>query len=110
MLFLSFLSSLEITAVASAIDAGIQKKINGLGTAILLNSKENVLKLLKILKYYWKELLKQLKWGFLSVLLGTLGASLLRNLLSGNGIVTAGNYQNEPRINGVSGRNNLPKT
>ena len=110
MLFLSFLSSLEITAVASAIDAGIQKKINGLGTAILLNSKENVLKLLKILKYCWKELLKQLKWGFLSVLLGTLGASLLRNLLSGNGIVTAGNYQNEPWINGVSGRNNLPKT
>ena len=44
------------------------------------------------------------------MLLGTLGASLLGNLLSGNGIVRAGNYQNEPRFNGVSGRNNLPKT
>ena len=33
---------------------------------------------------------KEQKWGFLSILLGTLGASLLRNLLAGKGIVRAG--------------------
>ena len=33
---------------------------------------------------------KEQKWGFLSMLLGTLGASLLGNLLSGKGIVRAG--------------------
>ena len=33
---------------------------------------------------------KEQKGGFLSMLLGTLGASLLRNLLSGKGIVRAG--------------------
>ena len=33
---------------------------------------------------------KELKGGFLNILLGTLGASLLGNLLSGKGIVKAG--------------------
>ena len=33
---------------------------------------------------------KEQKGGFLSMLLGTLGASLLGNLLTGKGIVTAG--------------------
>ena len=33
---------------------------------------------------------KEQKGGFLSMLLGTLGASLLENLLSGKGIVRAG--------------------
>ena len=33
---------------------------------------------------------KEQKGGFLSMLLGTLGASLLRNLLTGKGIVRAG--------------------
>ena len=33
---------------------------------------------------------KELKEGFLSMLLGTLGASLLGNLLAGKGIVRAG--------------------
>ena len=33
---------------------------------------------------------KEQKGGFLSVLLGTLGASLLENLLSGKGIVRVG--------------------
>ena len=33
---------------------------------------------------------KEQKWGFLSMLLGTLGASLLGNLLAGKGIVRAG--------------------
>ena len=64
------------------------------------------------------------------MLLGTLGASLLGNILSGKGIVRAGYgnkkkilipphplrnfeiqkyYQNEPRFNGVYSRDNLSK-
>ena len=37
-----------------------------------------------------KNEIKRQKGGFLSMLLGTLGASLLRNLLAGKGIVRAG--------------------
>ena len=33
---------------------------------------------------------KEQKWGFLSMLLGTLGTSLLGNVLTGKGIVRAG--------------------
>ena len=33
---------------------------------------------------------KEQKWGFLSMLLGTLGDSLLGNILAGKGIVRAG--------------------
>ena len=81
---------------------------------------------------------KEQRGGFLSILLGTLGASLLGNLLTGKrmmrageGIVRAGKgskkklnllipfhpltnieineyYINEPRFNGVYSRNNLP--
>ena len=38
---------------------------------------------------------KEQKRGFLSMLLGTLGASLLRNLLAGKGIVRAGTGDNK---------------
>ena len=54
-------------------------------------------KLLNILIFCWKELLKEFnnetkeqKGVFLEMLLGTLGASLLGNLLTGKGIVRAG--------------------
>ena len=54
-------------------------------------------RLLKILIFRWRELLKLLKTkqknkngGFLSMLLGVLRASLLGNLLSGKVIVRAG--------------------
>ena len=79
---------------------------------------------------------KEQRGGYLSMLLGTLKASLLGNLLTGNGIIRAGEgsgskkqnlnsqlpfhsltnteiseyYANEPRFNGVYSRNNLPKT
>ena len=52
-------------------------------------------KLLKILIFHWNELLKtsnvkqKQKRGFLEMLLGTSGASLLRNMLTGKGIVRA---------------------
>ena len=81
---------------------------------------------------------KEQRGGFLSMLLGTLGASLLSNLLTGKGMMRAGEgivracvgakknlnsllpfhpltnieineyYINEPRFNGVYSRNNLP--
>ena len=52
------LASLGITAAASAIDAGIQKKIHGSGTTTLIISNEEMndsrklLKLLKVLIFY----------------------------------------------------------
>ena len=61
-----------------------------------MNDIMKLFKLWKSLTFYWKELLEQLKMkkktkgGFLSMLLGTLGASLLGNLLAGKGIVRAG--------------------
>ena len=47
-------------------------------------------KLLKIQIFYQRGSIKQLKIGFLNILVGTLGASLLGNLLAGKGSVTAG--------------------
>ena len=37
-----------------------------------------------------KDEVKEKKSGFLSMLLGTLGASLLRNMLAGKGVIRAG--------------------
>ena len=98
----NILAPLGVTAAASAIDAGIQKKIHGSGTATLIISNEEMNDIMKILqsledsnillkrvtKTIEKET-KEQKGGFLSMLLGILGASLLENLLSGKGIVRA---------------------
>ena len=97
------LNPLGITAAASAIDAGIQKKIHGSGTTTLIISNEEMNDIMKIvqaledsnilLKGVTKTIkneTKEQKGGFLSMLLGTLGASLLGELLAGKGIVTAG--------------------
>ena len=48
----NILELLEITAGASAIDAGIQKKIHGSGTTTLIISNEemNIMKITKLLK------------------------------------------------------------
>ena len=90
------MAPLGITAADLAIDAGIQefkKKIHGSGNTTLIipnkdmNDIENSNTLLKGVP---KSDTKEQKGGFLSVLLGTLGASLLQNLLSGKGIVRAG--------------------
>ena len=128
-----FLTQLGVTAAASAIDAGIQKKIHGSGTTTLIISNEEMNDLMKIVQALEesnillkgvtrtiKNETKAQKGGFLSMLLGSLGASLLGNLLAGKGIARAGlgnltnfeiqrYYQNEPRFNGVYSRNNLPK-
>ena len=94
---------LGITAAASAIDALIQKKIYGSGTTTLIISNEemnDIMKIVQALEYSnillkgvtktIKNETKEQKGGFLSMLLGTLGASLLGNLLTGKGIVRAG--------------------
>ena len=50
---------------------------------------------------------KEQKGGFLSMLLGTLGASLLGNLLTGKGIVRAGSGNNKGKgiVRAGSGNN-----
>ena len=93
------LAPLGMTAVASAIDAGIHKKIHGSGTTTLIISNKKMNGIMKIvqaledsntvLKGVTKTIkneTKEQKGGFLSMLLGTLGASLL----AGKRIVRAG--------------------
>ena len=97
------LAPLGLTAAVSPIDAGIQKKIHGSGTTTLIISNEETYDIMKtvqaledsniLLKGVTKTIkngTKEQKGGFLSMLLGTLGASLLGNLLSGKGTVRAG--------------------
>ena len=97
------LAPLGITAAASAIDAGIQKKIHGSGTTTLIISNEEMNDIMKIvqaledsnilLKRVTKTIkneTKEQKGGFLSMLLGALGAILLGNILAGKVIVRAG--------------------
>ena len=92
------LAPLGITAAASAIDAGIQKKIHGSGTTTLIISNEEMNDIIKIVQALEDSNIlpkgvtktienetKEQKGGFLSMLLGTLGASLLGNLLTGKG-------------------------
>ena len=87
----------------SAGDAGLHKKILGSGTTILIISNEEMNDIIKIvqaledynilLKGVTKTIeneTKMQKGGFLSMLLGTLGASLLGNLLAGKEIIRAG--------------------
>ena len=99
----NILAPLRITAAASAIDAGIEKKMHGSGTINLIISNEEMNDIMKIIQaledsnILLKEVTKTIenetkeqKGGFLSMLLGTLGASLLGNLLSAKGIVRTG--------------------
>ena len=97
------LAPLGITAAALTIDAGIQNKIHGgSGTTTLIISKEKMNDIIKIvqaledsnilLKWVTKLIkneTKKQKGGFLSMLLGTLGA-WLENMSAGKGIVRAG--------------------
>ena len=94
---------LELTAAASGADTGIHKKILGSGITTLIISNEKMNDIMKIVqaledsnvlltgvtKTIENETKKQ-KRGFSSMLLGTLGASLLGHLLAGKGIVRAG--------------------
>ena len=98
----------------------------------IVKSLENSGALLKGVSETIQNEAKEQRGGFLSMLLGTLGASLLGNLLTGGqGVTRAGEgikkksnllipfhpltnfeiseyYENEPRFNGVYSRDNLP--
>ena len=91
------------TAAASAADAGIHKKIQGSGTTTLIISDEEMEYIMKIVKSLEDSGLllkgvsetiqneaKEQKSGFLRMLLGTLGASLLGNMLAGKGMNRSG--------------------
>ena len=101
------LGLLGLTAASSAIDAGVQKKIYGSGTtALVISNKEmdDIMKIVPVLENSGvllkgvtktiKNETKEQKRGFLSMLLGTLGVSLLGDLLtkhlSGKETVRAG--------------------
>ena len=56
----------------------------------IVNSLEDPVLLLKGITETFQYEVKEQKGGFLSMLLGTLGASLLGNLLTGKGIYRAG--------------------
>ena len=98
----SILIQLGLTAAASAADAGMHKKILGSGnnTATLIISNNETKDIIKIVKSLEDSGLllkgvsetiqnnaKEQKGGFLSMLLITLGASLLGNTLAGKGAI-----------------------
>ena len=101
----SGLIPLGLTAAAvSAADAGIHKKIlrSGHNATLIISNDEmkNILKIVKSIEVSGlllegvsetiKNEAKEQKEGFLSIVLGTLGASLLGNMLAGKGIMRAG--------------------
>ena len=94
---------LGLTAAMFAIDGGIQKKMRGDGIKLVIEQEDmnDIMKIIEalensgiLLKRVTKTIeneSKEQRGGFLSMLLGTLGASLLGNLLTGGkGIVRAG--------------------
>ena len=100
----SVLIPLGLTAAASVADAGIHKKILGSGkntTLIISNNDiEDLIKIVESLEDSGllingvtetvQNEIKEQKGGFLSMLLGTLSASLLGNLLTGKGAIGIG--------------------
>ena len=100
----SVLVPLGLAAAASAADAGIHKKILGsCHNTTLIISKDEMEDILKIVKSFEDSRLllkgvsetiqneaKKQKGGFLSMFLGTLGESLLGDMLFGKGVIRAG--------------------
>ena len=97
------LAPLGISAAMSAIDGSIKKKMFGSGATTLIISNDEMDDILKIVKSLENSGLllkgvsetiqhevKEQRGGFLSMLLGTLGASLLGDILSGKGVIRAG--------------------
>ena len=107
------LAPLGLTAAMSAIDGSIQKKIHGSGVKLIIEQEDmnDIMKIIKALENCGillkgvsktiKDETKEQRGGFLSMLLGTLGASLLGNLLTGGkGIVRAGEGSAASRAKG----------
>ena len=99
----SVLIPLGLTAASSAADVGIHKKILGSGNRTLIIWNEEMNDIIKIIQALEdsnillkgvpktiKNETKEQKGGFLSMLLGTLGANIIGNLLTGKGMVRAG--------------------
>ena len=114
------LGMLRLTAAVSATDAAINKKILGSGTTTLIISNDKMNDILKIVKSLEdsgtllkgvsetiKDEAKEQKRGFLSMLHGTVGASLLGNMLAGKGVIRAG--EGTVRAGYVSKRSSLKK-
>ena len=106
------LAPLGITAAMSAIDGSIKKKMFGSGTTTLIISNDEMDDILKIVKSLEDSNVllkgvsetiqheaKEQRGGFLSMLIGTLGASLLGDILSkgssGKGVIRAGEGTNK---------------
>ena len=95
---------LGLTAAASATDTAINKNILGSGGhTTLIISNDDMQDLLKVVKTLEdsgllldgitdtvKNEVKEQKGGFLSMLFGTLAASLLGNMSAGRGVIRAG--------------------
>ena len=96
------LAPLGLTAAMSAIDGSIRKKIRGDGVKLIIEQEDmnDIIKIIEalensgiLLKGVTKTIENETKGqrgGFLGMLLRTLGASLLGNLLSGKGLARAG--------------------
>ena len=94
----TILTPLRITASASLVDAGIQKKTHGSGTRILIILNEEINETSKTLQDFEdsntllngitkmiENETREQKGGILGMSFGTLGASLLENMLTGEG-------------------------
>ena len=96
------LAPLGLTAAMSTVDGSIQEKIHGSGIKLIIEEEDmnHIMKIIEalensgiLLKGVSKTIeneTKEQREGFLSRLLGTLGASLLGDLLTGKGIMRAG--------------------
>ena len=120
------LAPLGLTATMSAIDGSIQKKIHGSGVKLIIEQEDlnDIMKIIEALEY--SDILlkgitktienetKEQRGRFLSMLLGTLAASLLGNLLTGGkgmmtadeGIVRAGEGSATSRVKGEGAKKN----
>ena len=124
------LAPLGLTTAMSAIDGSIQKKIYGSGIKLFIEEEDmqDIIKIIKelensdiLLKGVSKTIeneIKEQRGKFLGMLLGTLGASLLGNLLTGkgtmradegNGIVRAGEGNIVSRAKGEGSKKKTPK-
>ena len=117
----NMLAPLGLTAAMSAIDGSIQKKIHGSGVKLIIEQEDmnDIMKIIKALENSGillkgvsktiKNETKEQRGGFLSMLLVTLRASLLGNLLTGgkgimragDGIVRAGSGSKKNHLNSL---------